>query len=136
MIWQQGEVVCAFFDEKDVLVGTPKILQIWVDSQSQPFMLGYLNDSHQATRKMSKLLMPFLQANSEISSSFAARPGRYADCLTILRLRPAAVKSAFRFCHLQPFNGSRQTRRADPLQDSIILAMYCQCLSHVHDSAI
>ena len=51
--------MCAFFGEKDVFVGTPKILQIWVDFQSQPFVLDYLNNSHQATRKMSKLPMAF-----------------------------------------------------------------------------
>ena len=66
----------------------------------------------------------FLQANSEISSSFAARQDRYADRLTILRLRPTVVKIAFCFCRLQPFSGSRQTRRAVPLQDSITLATY------------
>ena len=87
-----------------------KILRIWVDFQSQLFVLGYLNNSHQATQKMSKLPMPFLQANSEISSFFAARPDRYANHLMILRLRLATVKSAFRFCHLQSFSGSRQTR--------------------------
>ena len=35
-------------------------------------------------------------------------------------------KEHFLFCCLQPFSGSQQTRQADPLQDSIILATYCQ----------
>ena len=107
-------------------VGIPEILRIWDDFQSQPFVLSYLNNSHSSYTKISKLPMPFLQANSEISSSFAARPNRYDDRLTILRLRPATVKSAYPFCRLQPFSGSRQT--------FFLYLCWAQCLSVILQS--
>ena len=114
--------------------GVPLYVQALADFQSQSFVLGYRDKGHRGTRKMTKLLMPLLQATSE-KSSLAISPDRSATvqgfCPYDQELQRALpiflLSAAFLYTIQQPSTN----RQADPLKDSIVLATYCQCLNKV-----